>query len=224
MPIYNAKLLSIDPVEVRRYAGLRKAENFDEQNIIRACEEAQLLIDVRGIWNVYDYEFKSQTILSSPPVIIEGKSIGKHLENCDKVICMAATVGETIEKEVTKRFKEGEYVYSMLLDAAATTAVEQAADLMEKSMEQQMSREGYTMRWRFSPGYADWSLTQQPELFKLAGAEEIGMKLSYAMMLMPRKSITAIIGLVKNQNADKSNKSEHDCATCDKTDCPARHV
>ena len=224
MPIYNAKLLNIDPVEVKRYAGLRKAENFDEQSIIHACEEAQLLIDVRGIWNIYDYEYKSQTVLSNPPVIIEGKSIGKHLETCDKVICMAATVGEGIEREVTKRFREGEYVYSMLLDAAATTAVEQAADLMEKSMEQQMAREGYTMRWRFSPGYGDWPLTQQPELFKLAGAEEIGMRLSYAMMLMPRKSITAIIGLVKNKNTDKKNESEHDCAACDKADCPARQV
>ena len=221
MPIYNAKLLNIDPVEVRRYAGLRKAENFDEQNIIRACEEAQLLIDVRGIWNIYDYECKSQTILSETPVIIEGKFIGKHLENCDKVICMAATVGENIEYEVTKKFKEGEYVYSMLLDAAATTAVEQAADLMEKSMEQQMSREGYTMRWRFSPGYADWPLTQQSELFKLAGASEIGMKLSYAMMLIPRKSITAIIGLVKKVTEQK-NEAKHDCAACDKIDCPSR--
>ena len=223
MAIYNAKLINIDPIEVRRYAGLRKAENFNEQNIIDACEEAQLLINIRGIWNMYDYNPANQTVLSEPPVVIEGKSIGKHLEKCDKVICIAVTVGEEIEQEITKRFDKGEYVSSVLLDAAATTAVEQAADAMEKTIEQQVSRNSYSMRWRYSPGYGDWPLTQQPELFRLAHAEEIGMQLSSAMMLIPRKSITAIIGLVK-KNVDKKIEAVHNCAACDKIDCPSRKV
>ena len=221
MPIYNARLLNIDPVETRRYAGLRNAKNFDEQSIINACEEAQLLIEVRGIWKMYDYDSTLQKVLSEPPVIIDGKSIGKHLNACDKVICLAATVGDKIEQEVTRRFKIGEYVSSMLLDAAATTAVEQAADAMEKAISQKISRDGYTMRWRFSPGYGDWPLTQQPDLFRLSSAEEIGMKLSTAMMMMPRKSITAIIGLVRNK-ADKKDEPKHNCTDCDKMDCPAR--
>ena len=199
MPIYNARIVNIDPVETRRYAGLHKSEKFDEQIIISACEDAQLLIDVRGIWKMYDYDCKSQTVLADSPFKIEGKSITKHLEGCEKVICIAVTVGEAIENEVTNRFKIGEYVSSMLLDAAATTAVEQAADIMEKAITQEIARDGYTMRWRFSPGYGDWALTQQPALFKLTGAEEIGIKLSSAMMMIPRKSITAIIGLVKNK-------------------------
>lgn len=223
MQIYNAKLLNIDPIEVRRYAGLRKAENFKESSIIDACDEAQLLIDVKGVWNIYNYNSQSQMILSEPPVLIEGKSIGKHLEKCDKVICIAVTVGEEIEQEVSKRFDKGEYVSSVLLDAAATTAVEQAADSMEKTIEQQVSRDGYTMRWRYSPGYGDWPLTQQPELFRLANAEKIGMQLSSAMMLIPRKSITAIIGLVK-KSTNKTPNSKHDCAACDKIDCPSRKV
>ena len=222
MPIYNAQILKISPTETRRYAGLHNAQNFDEQSIIDACEDAQLFINVRGIWKMYNYNDETQMILSEPPVKIDGKSIGKHLKGCDKVICLAATVGEQIEQEVTKRFKIGEYVSSMLLDAAATTAVEQAADTMEKAIEQEVSKSGYTMRWRFSPGYGDWALTQQPDLFKLAGAEEIGMKLSFAMMMIPRKSITAIIGLVKNQSDSKKNKTSHNCKACDKLDCPSR--
>ena len=223
MPIYNAQILKINPVEVRRYAGLRKAENFDEQQIINACEEAQLLIKVRGIWNMYDYDCNEQAIMSEPKVIIEGESIGKHLNGCDKVICLAATVGEVIEHEVTEKFRHGEYVNSMLLDAAATTAVEQAADEMEKAIEQKVSRNGYKMRWRFSPGYGDWSLNQQAELFKLAGAKEIGISLTAAMMMSPRKSITAIIGLIKNTAANEKSSLSHQCADCNKIDCPARN-
>ena len=78
MPIYNAKLTSIDTVEMKRYAGLRKNINFDEKKIFEACEEAQILIDIQGIWEIYNYDYKNQIILSEMPVIIEGKSIGNH--------------------------------------------------------------------------------------------------------------------------------------------------
>ena len=219
MAIYNARLTAIDPLETRRYAGLSKAENFDERAIIEACEEARLLIEVRGIWQVYAYDSARSVIESAPAVEIKGRSIGKHLSKCERVVCMAVTVGEAIEQAVTAKFGSRQYVPAMLLDAAATTAVEQAADQMEDVIRREVSREGFSMRSRYSPGYGDWGLDQQGELFRLAGASEIGMKLSTALMLMPRKSITAIIGLTR---AAVEKGSEGDCATCDKTDCPMR--
>ena len=219
MPIYNAQILKIDAAETRRYAGLRKAKNFGEKNICDACEEALLLIEVRGAWEVYDY--KNQVVMSEPPFKIAGNSIIKHLSGCEKVICMAVTVGAEIEREINKKFERGEYLASVLLDAAATTAVEQAADLMEKNFAAKFSKDGYKMRWRFSPGYGDWNLTEQEKLFKISGAEQIGMNLTSAMMLEPRKSVTAIIGLEKI-SAQKKSSHKKDCAACDKLDCPMR--
>lgn len=218
MPIYNAQILSIDAAEARRYAGLRKAENFGEKNILEACEEALLLLEVRGVWELYGY--KNCTVESVPPFTIEGNSVIKHLDGCEKVICMAVTVGAAIEQEITKKFERGEYLASVLLDAAATAAVEQATDLMEKNFAAKFSKEGYKMRWRFSPGYGDWNLTAQEKLFKISGAEQIGMSLSSALMLEPRKSITAIIGLEKF--AQKNSLHKKDCAACDKISCPMR--
>ena len=222
MPIYNVSLLSIDPVETKRYAGLRYTKDFDDENIINACEDAQLLIEVKSIWEIYNYDYKNQIVLSKPNVIISGKSIGKHLLNCDKVACIAATVGEKIENEISYRFESGKYLDSILLDAAATTAVEQVANSMEEAIKQKVSHEGYNMRWRFSPGYGDWSLEQQLDLYKLSGAEKIGIKLSTAMMMTPRKSITAIIGLYKNELSNKNNKIENYCTNCNKNDCQVR--
>ena len=217
--IYNAQILSIDAAETRRYAGLRKAKNFGEKNILDACAEALLLLDVRGAWELYDY--KNCTVESEPPFTIAGNSIIKHLDGCEKVICMAVTVGAAIEQEITKKFERGEYLSSVLLDAAATAAVEQAADAMEKNFAAKFSKDGYKMRWRFSPGYGDWDLTAQEKLFKISNAEQIGMSLSSAMMLEPRKSITAIIGLEKI-SALKNSQHKKDCAACDKLDCPMR--
>ena len=221
MPIYNAQILAIDAAEARRYAGLKKVPNFGEKNIRDACEEALLLLEVRGSWEVYAYDCANQTVASEPPFKIEGKSIVKHLEGCEKVICMATTVGFEIEREITKKFERGEYLSSVLLDAAATSAVEQAADAMEKHFAATFAKQGFKLRWRFSPGYGDWNLTEQEKLFKICGAEQIGMSLSSAMMLEPRKSVTAIIGLEKI-SAQKNPPHKKDCAACEKLDCPMR--
>lgn len=227
LPVYNAPLLKIDAKETRRYAGLMKAKDFSEEKIEAACQDARLLAAPRGIWQVYDYDCQTQEIQADPPCIIQGEKIGRHLAGCDKVILLSATVGEDIEETVTSRFAEGEYTASVLLDAAATTAVEQIADGMEKAIKPKAAAKGYGMRWRFSPGYGDWPIEQQPELIRLSHASEIGVSLSSSMMLIPRKSITAIIGLYKE---DKSNPSSahtphtKGCAACNRTDCPARKL
>ena len=176
MPIYNSPIFAIDAAEARRYAGLQKAE-FSQQLIDDACMEAQLLIQPKGIWQLYDYESPRQLLLlntenplspqctarhckdktgtSTNCLALQGSSIGKHLAGCCKVIVMAATVGEAIEKQVTKSFEEGRYSFSVLLDAAATAAVEQVADAMEKTIHNEVKRLGLAMKWPFSPGYDD---------------------------------------------------------------------
>lgn len=223
MPIYNAALLGIDQKETRRYAGLRKAENFDESLIARACEDALLLASPKGVWEVYDYDWRTREIMGAPPCRLLGEKVGKHLTGCGKVILLAATVGEEIEKRVTDLFREGEYALSLLLDAAATTAVEQTADAMERAIFPGASGKGYRMLQRFSPGYGDWPLEQQPEILRLSRGKEIGIALSESMMLMPRKSITAIIGLRREENGGTPVRSEAGgCENCGKRDCPSR--
>lgn len=225
MPVYNAPFLQIDPKETRRYAGLMKAADFDEQKIADACQDARLLAAPKGIWQVYDYDCQTQEVKADPPCIIEGTKIGAHLAGCDKVILLSATVGDEIEETVTRRFAEGEYTASVLLDAAATTAIEQLADGMEKAIRPRAAAQGYQLRWRFSPGYGDWPIEQQPEVLRLAHGEEIGVSLSSSMMLIPRKSITAIIGLYKEDKSKGNPAARHDlhgCRACDRLDCPSR--
>jgi hypothetical protein len=222
LPIYNAQILQIDAAETRRYAGLKKAANFDEKNILDACDEAILLLNVRGIYKIYDYDCENHIIQSAPPFEIVGKSIENHLAGCEKVACIAVTVGENIENEVTRKFDAGNYVSSVLLDAAATAAVEQVADELEKAIAREVAKESFKMRWRFSPGYGDWQLENQKNFFYVTGAPEIGMSLTESLMLVPRKSVTAIIGLEKIISKVQNVKPKKSCASCNKLDCPSR--
>ena len=223
MPIYRPPLLAIDPKETRRYAGLMKAKDFRGELITDACQDARLLADPRGSYEIYDYDCQAQRVDAEPPFVIEGSKIGQHLQGCDKVILLAATVGDGIEEEVTKRFQDGKYAESVLLDAAATTAVEQIGDGIEKMLAPKVAAKGYQMKWRFSPGYGDWPLTQQPELIRLSKAASIGVGLSSSLMLVPRKSITAIIGLYRTTAGEADRKhTPNGCAACTNYNCPSK--
>ena len=222
MPIYNAPLLSIDATEARRYAGLQKAVDFDEEKILEACEDTRLLAKPKGVWEIYDYDCETQTINANPTCKLQGKKIGQHLAGCEKVIALSATVGEDIEEDITRRFSSGEYSSAVLMDAAATAAVEQLADGMEKAISPKMAAQGFLLKWRFSPGYGDWPLEQQPELIRLAKAEQIGVSLTTSMMLTPRKSITAIIGLYRKQENSTAEHIPKGCAACTQKNCPSR--
>lgn len=213
--------MDIDTAETRRYAGLRKSE-FPQSTIEDACLEGRLLAQPKGIWELYPYDYATHTVLAEKPFTLQGDRIIKHLAGCKQVIIMAATVGEDIEDAVTSYFSEGKYAYSTILDAAATTAVEQVADAMEKHIQSQIGRQGLSMKWRFSPGYGDWPIEQQPDMLRLSQADKIGIHLTDSMMLVPRKSITAIIGLYNQQAATTCTAQKHSCETCDKQDCPAR--
>ena len=196
MPKYNTALMSIDIKETRRYAGLNKAPDFNKKTVKEACREILYVAEPRG------------------------KKVTQHLCRAQKVIIMAVTIGEAVEEEIARRFKDGEYTLAVLMDAAATTAVEQVADGIEKAVDQKFAVQGFVRRWRFSPGYGDWPIECQTRMLELSQADKIGMGVTSSLMLTPRKSVTAIIGLVPKMDDVAAEKQS--CKFCPKPDCNFR--
>lgn len=219
MPIYNAFLNKISIEETKRYAGLKKT-NFSNLEIEKACREVQVLSVPQGSWEIYDYSSCTAEIQTSPIISLKSEHLKKHLSFAQKLIFLAVTIGKDVETAVTHYFKAGKYSYSLLLDAAATTAVEQTADTIEKIIFAQYKTKGYHLLPRYSPGYGDWDIRFQPNMLTLASANKLGLTVTESCMLIPRKSITAVIGLVPNQvNLMTKNKS---CRTCSQINCLAR--
>ena len=74
---------------------------------------------------------------------------------------------------------------------------------------------------RVSPGYGDWDLSVQGTLLDLLSAHKrIGLTLTGGGMLVPEKSITAVVGLSDREEDSCGQK----CIRCRKTDCPFRSV
>jgi len=220
MPIFNGTLFSINKKEMMRYAGLGGKAEFPEEKISVALCDAAALAEPKGIWQMYSYDAARAVVQSDTPLLLEGNAIRRHLSQSVSIILMAVTAGDEIEKASDDYFKEGNYVQGLLLDAAATAITEHIADQLEDFIKNEAARSGQKTMWRFSPGYSDWPITQQKALAGLIHAGEIGITVTDHSMLVPRKSVTAVIGLGPCARPAPLER----CETCSLITCPFRNV
>ena len=64
------------------------------------------------------------------------------------------------------------------------------------------STRGSRTGMRASPGQEGWPIQQQRVFFGLLPAEEIGVRLTTSCLMLPRKSISFVIGLGPDMRAD----------------------
>lgn len=224
MPVYNPALKPLNLSEIKRYSGLDQYADFPSHLLDQACTESYLLAEPEATWQIYDYNASNATIMGSQPLALQSAKVIHYLSQALKVAVMALTIGPKLEKKVSDYFTCGEYTSGLLLDAAGTAAVEVAADQVCEFIKKQASQQGYLSLPRFSPGYGEWDITVQPIILDLAHADEINLTATDSCMLLPRKSITAIIGLTANQSDSSISYMYQDttCTQCSQINCLAR--
>ena len=88
---------------------------------------------------------------------------------------------------------------SLMLDALGSERVEALCDLFNSEIAQTARDEGCKAHPRFSPGYGDLPLEIQRAIFAVLNPEKrIGVMLNDNLFMSPSKSVTAIIGIEKD--------------------------
>jgi cobalamin-dependent methionine synthase I len=143
----------------------------------------QSVITPRCVWKKFDVGRDA----------LRGSDIKTHLEGCDKIIILAATLGLQVD-ELIRQTEAADMAGAVVLDALASAAIEQVCDLAEADIRAEHSE----ITARFSPGYGDFPLEVQSELLGLLNAKKkIGLYVNKSNLLIPRKSVTAVIGVKK---------------------------
>lgn len=126
---------------------------------------------------------------------LQGADIAAHLEECSACILLALTLGSGVE-QLIRAAEAGDMAGAVLLDACASALTEQYADLAEATLRNGAAQAGEYLTGRFSPGYGDLPLeTQRPLLALLNADRAIGLSAAPSGILLPRKSVTAIMGV-----------------------------
>lgn len=135
------------------------------------------------------YKIAEKTEVSG---LLTGNDINEHLSASDRVIFFAATLGSAADS-VIRRAEIGNMAYALILDALASAMIEEYCDAAEAEIKASVG--GY-FTWRYSPGYGDYPIELQPDVIKFLNAEKlIGLTVTDSNILLPRKSVTAVIGV-----------------------------
>ena len=207
----EARLTDIPRREALRYLGVR---GEPDERLLRDLDRCAGLLErtavPRAVWRIFPWEEK--TPLAGTDFRPEGEAIRRHLAGCGRVICLAATLGA--ESETLLRRTQGTSMAdAVLLDALASCAVENVCDNLCADLAEYLAPA--TLTGRFSPGYGDFPLSQQRELCGVLDVyRQLGVSLTEGGLMIPQKSVTALVGVRPEPFGGGEGTETSSCARC----------
>lgn len=201
------------------YAGARDSVGEELQTVLLDVME-----EVKG-------QFHYQVCYRKMPLIWEAdmpklpfgsssKGLAGCLKGCDEVIIFAATIGLAPDRYIA-RYQRISPLKALLMQAYGAERIESLCDAFCEELKVQAAGSNRTCSARFSPGYGDLPLEVQREIFALLDCNrQIGVSLNESLLMMPSKSVTAILGI----GDCVANASLHKCSACPKHNCEYRNV
>ena len=211
--------ISIEKAEVLRYLRYKgqEIESSFSEKIDLAIEQTRSIITPRAVYERYPLKFFEDRIeVEGTNLVLKSKDISKLLRGCDECILFAATIGTKVEME-TRKAEYVDLTKSIIMDSAATTFVERTCDYVQEIIEKEVEKSGKYITMRYSPGYGDLPLECGKEMNILQSQNKIGLTTSSSGLMIPRKSVSAIIGIY-DSSKDKDNKVKKGKKSC--LECP----
>lgn len=221
-------MIPLNKKEVLRYLGFKRQQELTG-DIDQLVEE--MMVEVQEVANPrYYYQIYPVAVDHQEPAIkvvgtqlsLTGKAIYRHLQHAEKIALLGVTLGIEVEQRI-RQYEVTDLTRSLILDSCCTEYIEKITDLAECDIEAQVKEAGLTLNRRFSPGYGDLPLaTQKPFLATINGSLNLGINLTPNYLMIPRKSVTAVIGLFADKDQALPKRNSSFCRDCDYTACDFR--
>lgn len=213
-------MLQIDRKEILRYLGYRNNEADDTvcDSIESVLEELDRAASPRSVTRDVTIQQIGSDSVEIAGAVIQSRSLFQHLTNCGTGVLFAATLGAPVDLLI-QRYTVLDMSRAVIAQACAAAMIEAFCDERQKEIESDAKKQGLFLRPRYSPGYGDFSLFYQKLLLELLNAQRrIGLTRTESDMLVPTKSVTAVIGFTTEATSCHTAK----CMTCAAADCPFR--
>lgn len=148
-------------------------------------------------------------VLGNDLLRVESFYVCKGLAQCSRATMLALTIGSTLPLYAEQATKEGRLYEASVADYLGSHAVELFADAFCAYLQQQALPKGMYSTLRYSPGYGDWLLSAQKDVFSFLNGCQKKITLSETYLMEPVKSITAIIGWSSQWQKPEYPRGEH---------------
>lgn len=189
--------MQVDRGEVLRYlrmGGVRPDAAFEER---LAAVEKEVVSVVRpaAYWQLVPVVAHADETYDVGPLLLSSRALWKTLNGCRHAYLFCATLGAGVDA-LLRTFGHRSAADLVMAQAVSTALVEAYCDACGARMLAEPAVKGESLRMRFSPGYGDLPLAaQRPLLTALDASRRAGITLTDTMLMMPSKSVSAIIGV-----------------------------
>lgn len=204
------ELLPISKAEAARYMGIKGEPDSAAADLLDRAEKL-VRERIRPMYVYLETDIAAENgdirlaAMSEP---LTGNDVKQHLKDCTKAVLLAATLSQEADKLI-RQAAVTDMAYSLAIDCICSAAVEQVCDRAEQEIF--AARPEAYRTWRFSPGYGDMPIELQNSLLSSLNAQRrIGLTVTESCLLIPSKSVTAIIGVSEKP----VSRGEHGCEVC----------
>jgi hypothetical protein len=220
MPIIRDIPLSLKTKDVLRregfqgYSQIRPEIKVLIKELLAGIRKTHLLEPVAA------YEIYTTTELSQRQPMVRDSLLSSVLPHTKELAIAVCTIGPRLEKKVTDYTSQGEPLQGTLLDGIGSAAVDSLTEEVCKFITDEASSRGYEASSPINPGMPGLPIAAQWQLLKLVAAGEIGVSLTSSGVMVPRKSVSLVMGI--GPQMPKWTRTEV-CARCHlKKTCPYR--
>lgn len=173
--------------EAMRYMGVKGDSPETLALATELLPEMRAAVSPKACYNVYPI-VREEGSIAVGNLVTDSTALMKNLDGCDRAAVFAATLGVGSDRLVAKYLKLAPSK-SVVFAGLGSAMIESFCDMVCGDI-------GKCIKPRFSPGYGDFDLTVQLKLAEMLECEKrIGLYFTKSLMMIPEKSVTAIVGI-----------------------------
>ena len=212
--------MQVDKREALRYLGYgsRKADGETLRLLEEVAQELERHSLPKSIYREYECQVAGGQVTFGS-LSISSQSLAENLRGCRHVVLLAATIGRGADMMI-KKYSVSNLAKAAVAQAAGAACIEAYIDEIESLIRTDAQKRGLCLRPRFSPGYGDFPLECQKRIFAMLECpKRIGVTLTAGNLMVPSKSVSALIGLAPSGQESCRLLA---CSQCKKEDCEFR--
>ena len=201
MPIIRDIHLRLTTAEVLRQAGTKEHHGLNPETktaikeLLSDVKKERLLEPVIAQESYQITEIGDEHLSLAGKTILHGRLLPSDRAGAVQLVVAVGTIGPKLEARVKRLFESNDPLRGLLLDSIGSAAVESLTDEASRRITCEALRQGYQASSPLSPGDPGFAISEQWQLLSLVPAEAIGIRLTASGLMVPRKSVSTVIGV-----------------------------
>lgn len=177
--------------------GITKIEESKRKEIERHIDYSTSLISLKGAGIRVPLEsVDAPLVVLKTGADIRSEKLARFLRGCEEALFIGSTAGGAVMDAIREDTAGGDITRGVIVDAVASEMTDAALDWIMGFFNRMLARENALLtRGRFSAGYGDFLLENQKMMYDMLKLDRIGVTLNENCILIPEKSVTAVVGI-----------------------------